>query len=92
MSAMPSLAARLPEPVFYALARAAEVTTGASTCLSIMSGILNQVQAAAKGGRDLDPGDVDAWREQLEWLLEQLASDLDALRSDVLATGIRHPH
>ncbi len=89
MSALPSSTATLPEAVFYALVRTDEVTTGASICLSIMSGILAEMREAAKAEKPVDSNDVDAWREQLEWLIEHLSSDLDALRCDVFATGIR---
>ena len=88
MSAMPPSTATLPEPVFYALVRTDEVTAGASICFSIMSGILAEMRDAAKAEQPIDANDVDAWQEQLEWLLESLSSDLAALRGDLVATGI----
>ena len=89
MSAIPSLPATLPEPVAYALLRAAEVTSGAEIGFCLFSDILAEMHKAAEAGKPAEAGDVAAWREQIEWLLEHLSRDLDALRGDVLATGVK---
>ena len=91
MSALPSLSATLPAPVHTALVMTAVFIPSADTCLSIASGILHEMREAAAPDDDepVDSATVAGWQERLEWLLGHLEADLDRLREDVKASGVR---